>query len=179
MPCGTPRRRQRARHASGKRRFARSRPMMLASSIGCPLPSWDAQTSPPWHIAMPSGGGIHSIDQTLLPKTGASAAPVDVGDMIYHHRCVSGCARTDEASWMQVVVVAIKQSVDDGFAEQVGFIADLVRFPSQRGEERAAQDYMARAYAAEGYRSTCGRSTSTRSAGCRVSRRRGLLRRRL
>ena len=28
---------------------------------GCPLHSWDAQTSPPWHIAMPSGGGIHSI----------------------------------------------------------------------------------------------------------------------
>src|ERR1700677_398225 len=32
---------------------------------GCPLHSWDAQTSPPWHIAMPSGGGIHSINQTL------------------------------------------------------------------------------------------------------------------
>ena len=25
--------------------------------------SWDAQTSPPWHIAMPSGGGIHSINR--------------------------------------------------------------------------------------------------------------------
>jgi hypothetical protein len=23
---------------------------------------WDAQTSPPWHIVMPSGGGIHSIN---------------------------------------------------------------------------------------------------------------------
>src|SRR4051794_16874717 len=23
---------------------------------GCPLRSWDAKTSPPWHIAMPSGG---------------------------------------------------------------------------------------------------------------------------
>src|SRR3984957_7118708 len=23
---------------------------------GCPLHSWDAQTSPPWHTAMPSGG---------------------------------------------------------------------------------------------------------------------------
>src|SRR3984957_6726787 len=30
---------------------------------GCPLHSWDAQTSPPWHIAMPSGGGIHSINR--------------------------------------------------------------------------------------------------------------------
>src|ERR1700719_2373186 len=30
---------------------------------GCPLHSWDAQTSPPWHIAMPSGGAIHSINQ--------------------------------------------------------------------------------------------------------------------
>jgi len=29
---------------------------------GCPLRSWDAQTSPPWHIVMPSGGGIHSIN---------------------------------------------------------------------------------------------------------------------
>jgi len=28
---------------------------------GCPLRLWDAFTSPPWHIAMPSGGGIHSI----------------------------------------------------------------------------------------------------------------------
>jgi hypothetical protein len=28
---------------------------------GCPLRSWDAQASPPWHIAMPSGGGIRSI----------------------------------------------------------------------------------------------------------------------
>src|SRR4051794_12444335 len=25
-------------------------------SHGCPLRSWDAKTSPPWHIAMPSGG---------------------------------------------------------------------------------------------------------------------------
>ena len=29
---------------------------------GCPLRSWDAKTSAPWHIAMPSGGGIHSIN---------------------------------------------------------------------------------------------------------------------
>src|SRR5580692_4714549 len=44
---------------------------------GCPLHSWDAQTSPPWHIAMPSGGGIHSINQTLprwRPTSGASPA---------------------------------------------------------------------------------------------------------
>src|SRR5208337_4155942 len=31
---------------------------------GCSLRLWDAQTSPPWHIAMPSGGGIHSIIRT-------------------------------------------------------------------------------------------------------------------
>lgn len=49
------------------------------------------------------------------------------------------------------LVEAIKQSVDDGFAAQVAFLADLVRIPSQRGEERAAQEYMAKAYAAEGY----------------------------
>src|SRR4051794_34066126 len=33
--------------------------------------SWDAQTSPPWHIVMPSGGGIHSI-------TSRPASPPDV-----------------------------------------------------------------------------------------------------
>src|ERR1700722_2474263 len=33
---------------------------------GCPLHSWDAQTSPPWHIAMPSGGRIHSIKRIEL-----------------------------------------------------------------------------------------------------------------
>jgi hypothetical protein len=31
---------------------------------GRPLRSWDAKTSPPWHIAMPSGGGIYSINHT-------------------------------------------------------------------------------------------------------------------
>jgi len=48
---------------------------------GCPLHSWDAQTSPPWHIAMPSGGGIHSIkriDQTNVAarcREGAKPTP--------------------------------------------------------------------------------------------------------
>jgi acetylornithine deacetylase len=49
------------------------------------------------------------------------------------------------------LIEAIKQSVDDGFSEQVAFLAELVRIPSQRGEERAAQEYMAKAYSAEGY----------------------------
>src|SRR5208283_2931066 len=32
---------------------------------GCLLRSWHAQTSPPWHITMPSRGGIHSITFSL------------------------------------------------------------------------------------------------------------------
>lgn len=46
---------------------------------------------------------------------------------------------------------AILSAVDDGFARQVAFLQDLVRFPSQRGEEHAAQSFMAAAYEADGY----------------------------
>ena len=40
---------------------------------------------------------------------------------------------------------AILRAIDNGFARQVAFLADLVRFPSQRGEEHAAQSFMAAA----------------------------------
>ena len=46
---------------------------------------------------------------------------------------------------------AILRAIDNGFARQVAFLADLVRFPSQRGEEHAAQSFMAAAYEADGY----------------------------
>ncbi len=39
----------------------------------------------------------------------------------------------------------ITRSVAEGFAEQVAFTQDLVRFPSTRGNEHTVQDYMARA----------------------------------
>jgi acetylornithine deacetylase len=43
---------------------------------------------------------------------------------------------TDEAA-------ALTAAVDEGFDAQVALTADLVRFPSVRGEERPAQDFMA------------------------------------
>ncbi|MBJ3775682.1 ArgE/DapE family deacylase [Acuticoccus mangrovi] len=46
---------------------------------------------------------------------------------------------------------AILQAVADGFEEQVAFLSDLVKIPSQRGDEAPAQDYFARATRARGY----------------------------
>lgn len=42
------------------------------------------------------------------------------------------------------------RAVDEGFDAQVEFLADLTRFPSTRGQEASAQDYMARAMQARG-----------------------------
>ena len=39
----------------------------------------------------------------------------------------------------------ILKAVDDGFDDQVAFLADLTRLPSLRGQEAPAQDFMARA----------------------------------
>jgi acetylornithine deacetylase len=39
----------------------------------------------------------------------------------------------------------IRNAVKDGFAAQRGFLSDLVRFPSTRGNEHTIQDFMARA----------------------------------
>ncbi|MDX1540456.1 MAG: ArgE/DapE family deacylase [Geminicoccaceae bacterium] len=41
-------------------------------------------------------------------------------------------------------------AVDDGFEEQVAFLADLVRFPSVRGAEATVQDFIAEAMRARG-----------------------------
>jgi acetylornithine deacetylase len=40
---------------------------------------------------------------------------------------------------------AIMRAVDDGFAAETGFLAELVTYPSLRGAEHTAQDFMARA----------------------------------
>lgn len=45
----------------------------------------------------------------------------------------------------------IKTSVDEGFQEQVDFLSRLVGFPSTRGQEAPAQDFMARAFRQRGY----------------------------
>ena len=44
----------------------------------------------------------------------------------------------------------ILAAVDARFEEQVDFIAELVRFPSTRGQEHTAQDFMARELAGRG-----------------------------
>ena len=45
----------------------------------------------------------------------------------------------------------ILAAVDEGFAEQVAFTTELTRFPSLRGQEATAQDFMARAFARRGW----------------------------
>ena len=42
-------------------------------------------------------------------------------------------------------------AVDAGFADQIGFLADLTSHPSTRGQEQGAQDVMAEALTARGY----------------------------
>lgn len=45
----------------------------------------------------------------------------------------------------------ISAAVDQQFDDQLAFLQELVRFPSQRGEEQTAQDFMARQFADRGY----------------------------
>ncbi|MGA0797220.1 MAG: ArgE/DapE family deacylase, partial [Quisquiliibacterium sp.] len=44
----------------------------------------------------------------------------------------------------------ILTAVEDAFDEQVGFLADLTRIPSLRGQEASAQDFMAAAMRSRG-----------------------------
>jgi acetylornithine deacetylase len=44
----------------------------------------------------------------------------------------------------------LRDAVDANFEEQIAFTADLVRFPSLRGQEHTAQDFMAGAFRDEG-----------------------------
>jgi len=45
----------------------------------------------------------------------------------------------------------LRRAVDAGFARQVAFLSDLVRFPSVRGQEAPLQDWIARQLADRGY----------------------------
>ena len=45
----------------------------------------------------------------------------------------------------------LRQAVAAGFDRQTEFLADLVRFPSVRGQEAPLQDWMARQFARRGY----------------------------
>ena len=45
----------------------------------------------------------------------------------------------------------ILASVEDGFAEQVAYTQELIRFRSTRGEEQAIQDFVFRAFRDRGY----------------------------
>ncbi|MBV9077066.1 MAG: ArgE/DapE family deacylase [Methylobacteriaceae bacterium] len=45
----------------------------------------------------------------------------------------------------------ILRSVEDGFADQVAYTQDLIRFPSLRGEEQAIQDFVFRAFRERGF----------------------------
>ncbi len=45
----------------------------------------------------------------------------------------------------------IRSAVQDGFDDQTAFLAELVRFPSTRGNEHTVQDHMARALRQRGY----------------------------
>ncbi|MBO0344508.1 ArgE/DapE family deacylase [Roseibium sp. CAU 1637] len=46
---------------------------------------------------------------------------------------------------------AILQSVEDGFSEQIDFTSDMIRFPSLRGKERPAQEWLADDLKKRGY----------------------------
>ncbi|SME88951.1 acetylornithine deacetylase [Tistlia consotensis] len=45
----------------------------------------------------------------------------------------------------------ILEAVDQGFEEQIGFLQELIRKPSLRGQEQTAQDFLHDAYKARGY----------------------------
>ena len=49
------------------------------------------------------------------------------------------------------LLARLAAAVDANFEKEVGFLADLVRFPSTRGNEAPLQDWMARQLAARGY----------------------------
>jgi acetylornithine deacetylase len=51
----------------------------------------------------------------------------------------------------QALATSIRDAVDRGFDEQVAFTEELVKFPSLRGHEQTAQDFMARELADRGY----------------------------
>jgi len=51
----------------------------------------------------------------------------------------------------QALLDRLRAAVTDNFAAETGFLAELVRFPSTRGNEAPLQDWLARQFAARGY----------------------------
>ena len=49
------------------------------------------------------------------------------------------------------LLARLAAAVEANFEQEVGFLGDLVRFPSTRGNEAPLQDWMARQLAARGY----------------------------
>lgn len=49
------------------------------------------------------------------------------------------------------LLACLAQAVDEGFEAEVAFLADLVRFPSRRGEEAPLQDWLAAEFRRRGY----------------------------
>jgi hypothetical protein len=59
-------------------------------------------------------------------------------------------------------------AVDEGFNAQVALTADLVRFPSVRGEERLAQEFMAAQMESGAWSSISSGSNLTKSVRCQA-----------
>ena len=59
----------------------------------------------------------------------------------------------------KALAARILQAVDARFDAQLAFTQDLVRFPSLRGQEHTAQDFLYEAMRQRGFRWTAGRST--------------------
>jgi acetylornithine deacetylase len=51
----------------------------------------------------------------------------------------------------QALLDRLRAAVTANFAAETGFLAELVRFPSTRGNEAPLQDWLARQFAARGY----------------------------
>ena len=101
---------------------------MLTFSMDVLFHSWDAQTSLPWHIAMPSGGGIHSI---ISRSTAASASSANgrqpTRPPTRAPGCVKDCSiKTNTASgvWADT---AYRSAANEAFMEKHGFTSRVHR----------------------------------------------------
>ncbi|MFD2856206.1 hypothetical protein ACFSZS_17555 [Seohaeicola zhoushanensis] len=65
----------------------------------------------------------------------------------------------------------LRHAVDDLFERQTEFLSELVAFPSTRGQEQAAQDFMARAFEERGLATDHWTIDIDDIRGCRASRR--------
>ena len=65
----------------------------------------------------------------------------------------------------------LRRSVAAGFGRQTAFLAELVRFPSVRGQEAPLQDWIARQFADRGYSVDRYTLAEVDMATCRASAR--------